>query len=75
MAGRISRAVRLAPLGLPLLTRPALSPLLCRGPSCVISLRVDAPDTLSVDEPPFPPTHVQAREVGWERVERPCYIA
>ena len=66
--------VRLSPAKLSLPAHSALSPLVCRGPSCVLSLGVDAPGALTIDEPAFPPARVQARELGREPVERCCYV-
>ena len=40
----------------------------------VLPSRVDAPATLTIDEPAFPVARIQAREVGREPVERMHYV-
>jgi len=41
----------------------------------VLPSRVDAPATLTIDEPAFLVARVQARELGRERIKRRCYVA
>jgi len=52
-----------------------MSSVVCRRCTpCPLS-RVDTPGALTIDEPPFLPARVQARELGRERVERLRYVA